>query len=460
MASSCAGRSERRAPYRSSCSRRRAIAPQAQRRRHRDRPGGGHGDEARPAAPPDQDRVQAPARAGVETESGLHPRGPPPAGLGLRLLRGLPTRRCPHPSPAGQDRGRPEGPEDRADRPGNRVQGGDPVTRERRPGAGLRLRITIAFVGAALAVSALVAGTTYALAERYLVRQRVDDALQQSLSNMRFAVQELVTTATDGGDLDEEVLEADLSALAASFNDMAAALEERIARERRFVGDVPHELRPPLTTLRASTDYLLEHGDELTPPVRRAAELLAADLEYLQRLVDDLLDLSRVEAGRVDMAWERLNVADLAREVVARRTRTGSQIVRIEVEAEPERLATVADKQRLERVVGNLLENALSHGEGKDVTVRVGAEDGSVRLAVEDRGPGIPPGAAHRIFERFYKADPSRRRREGRGSGLGLAIARENAHLHGGEIFVSNGRSGGTRFELRLPRRDIEPVEP
>jgi signal transduction histidine kinase len=476
-----------------------------------------------------------------------------------------------------------------------------------RRGVGLRLRITIAFVGAALAVSALVAGTTYALAERYLVRQRVDDSLQQSLSNVRFAAQELapapeealepeleeelleeqlselvdlleargtvdamivrdttpiassitisldsvpsgLRTAVEGGrvgytltgtprrmvfgspvpnrgleayfffpmgDLEqtlgvlgrvligvsvgavllatlvgarvstrlidpvrrasraarkvaEGLLETrlevqggdELAALAASFNDMAEALEERIARERRFVGDVSHELRTPLTTLRASTDYLLQHGEELTPSVRRAAELLAADLEYLQRLVDDLLDLSRVEAGRVDMAWERLNVADLAREVVARRTRTGGQLVRIELEAEPDRLATVADKQRLERVVGNLLDNALSHGEGRDVTVRVGAEDGSVRLAVEDHGPGIPPEAAHRIFERFYKADPSRRRREGRGSGLGLAIARENAHLHGGEIYVYNGRSGGTRFELRLPRRQHEPVEP
>ncbi len=479
------------------------------------------------------------------------------------------------------------------------------MRRRRRPrGVGLRLRITIAFLGAALAVSVLVAGTTYALAERYLVRQRIDDGLQQSISNIRFASQFLASppqeeeldeaelnvllselvdlleargtvdamivrettpiassititldsvprglrSAAEGGrvgytiigsprrmvfgspvphqaveayfffpmaDLErtldvlgrvligvsigavllatlvgtrvstrvvdpvrrasraarrvaEGLLETrlqvqggdELAALASSFNEMAATLEERIAQVRRFVGDVSHELRTPLTTLRASTDYLLHHGAELTPPVRRAAELLAADLDYLQRLVDDLLDLSRVEAGRVDMAWERLNVADLAREVVARRTRTGDHLVRIEVDAEAARLVTVADKQRLERVVGNLLDNALSHGEGKEVTVRVGAEDGTVRLSVEDRGPGIPPEAAHRIFERFFKADPSRRRGEGRGSGLGLAIARDNAHLHGGEIYVYNGTRGGARFELRLPRREHEPVEP
>ena len=480
------------------------------------------------------------------------------------------------------------------------------MSRRPRPrGVGLRLRITIAFLGAALAVSALVAGTTYFLAERYLVRQRIDDAIEQSFGNIRFAAQFLSTPepeeaqeepdpdvrlselvdlleargATDAmvvrgstlipssfdisldsvppglrvavergrvgyaltgaephrlvfgspvpsrgidayfffplGDLHqtlrilsrvligvsigavllatlvgtrvstrvvdpvrrasqaarrvaEGLLQTrlqvqggdELAALASSFNEMAATLEERIARERRFVGDVSHELRTPLTTLRASTDYLLEHGEQLTPPVRRAAELLAADLEYLQRLVDDLLDLSRVEAGRVDMSWERLNVADLAREVVARRTRTGDHHVRVDVEGEPEDLSTVADKQRLERVVGNLVDNALIHGGGKEVTVRVGAEDGTLRLSVEDQGPGIPPAAAHRIFERFFKVDPARRRGEGRGSGLGLAIARENAHLHGGEIFVYNGRRGGAKFELRLPRREQEPAEP
>ena len=472
-----------------------------------------------------------------------------------------------------------------------------------RRGTGLRLRITIAFVGAALAVSALVAGTTYALAQRYLVQQRIDDALRQGFSNVRFAVDLLAAPApgeavgleesapeerlsdlvdaleqrgvnaamvvsgdtpfpssfavsldsvprrlltavesgrvghalnwTDpprlvfgspipGQDLEayfffpltdlgqtlqilsrvligvsigavllavlvgtrvsnrvvdpmrrasraarrvaEGLLETrlevqgddELAALASSFNEMAAALEERIGRDRRFVGDVSHELRTPLTTLRASTDYLLERSDRLPASSRRAAELLAADIGYLQKLVDDLLDLSQVEAGRVDMAWERLNVADLAREVVARRSRSGGGEVAVEVEADPSKLSTVADKQRLERVVGNLVDNALTHGQGKDVTVRIAADDGILRLSVEDRGPGIPVEAGGRIFERFYKADPARPRDGRGGSGLGLAIARENAHLHGGEIVVFNGRSGGARFELTLPRREEE----
>jgi len=116
----------------------------------------------------------------------------------------------------------------------------------------------------------------------------------------------------------------------------------------------------------------------------------------------------------------------------------------------------VADKQRLERVVANLVDNAVAHGKGRDVTVRVGAGDGQLLLSVEDHGPGIPAAVIPRIFERFFKVDPARHRGDGRGSGLGLAIARENAHLHGGEIEVRSEPGRGARFTLRLPRRDLD----
>lgn len=482
----------------------------------------------------------------------------------------------------------------------------------RRPsrGLGLRWRIMIAFLGGALAVSALVAGTTYLLADRYLINQRVDASTEQSFGNVRFAVRFLARAAEAKGESEEEgeetaprpavslaelvglleargqfevlLLEGDqwfsssvaitpasvprelsrlvsvgqvayefregerdlvfgspvpgsgltafffypvddvedalgllwrvllgvavgavllaaiagfrvsrrvvhpvrraseaarrvaeglletrlpveerdeIGTLADSFNEMAAALEERIQHERRFVGDVSHELRTPLTTLRASTDYLLGRAAELPPELRRAVELLSADLEYLQRLVDDLLDISRVEAGRVQMSLEPLNLGDLVREVVARRTRAGEHRVDVVIESEPERLVTMADKQRLERVVGNLVDNALTHGQGREVRVRVASENGSLLLAVEDRGPGIPAFALTRVFERFFKADPARPRSDGRGSGLGLAIARENAHLHEGEIEVESRSGEGTRFTFRLPRKTPEPAE-
>lgn len=468
----------------------------------------------------------------------------------------------------------------------------------RRGQVGLRWRISMAFIAGALALSALVAGTTYLLAYRYLLTQRIDDSTRQAISNVRFAVLYLseaerqvslselgrvleargafeslvVERSTESedppffsssvsisprsvpgelaapvgggrvgyaflpgeprqlvfgspvpgheleayffyplGDLDQTlsvlrgvligvalgavVLAAavgarasrrlvgpvrraseaarrvadglletrltvegrdELAALARSFNEMAAALEERIARERRFVGDVSHELRTPLTTLRASTDYLLQGERDLPPSLRRAVELLSADVEYLQHLVDDLLEISRVEAGRVQMSWERLSLADLAREVAARRRRASGDDITLVVDGDPGSLATVADKQRLERVVANLVDNAVIHGEGRNVTVRVAAEGGDLLLSVEDQGPGIPVGVVPRIFERFFKADPARHRGDGRGSGLGLAIARENAHLHGGEIVVKSAPGRGATFTLRLPRLDEE----
>lgn len=278
------------------------------------------------------------------------------------------------------------------------------------------------------------------------VARRVVDPVRRTSRAARRVAEGLLETRLPGGGRDE------LGVLADSFNEMAAALEERINRERRFVGDVSHELRTPLTTLRASTEYLLERVDTLSPALRRATELLAADLDYLERLVGDLLDLSRAEAGGVRMSWEPVNLADLTREVVTRRARAGGPAVRILVEARPDQLSTVADKRRLERVVGNLVDNAITHG-GGDVTVRVGAGNGSLRVSVEDRGPGIPSGIAHRLFERFFKADPSRLRGDGRGSGLGLAIARENAHLHGGEIEVDSAPGRGSRFTFLFPRR-------
>ena len=159
------------------------------------------------------------------------------------------------------------------------------------------------------------------------------------------------------------------------------------------------------------------------------------------------------------MALEPINLADLAREVIARRARAEAGTVRLVLDAPDASLQTVADKQRLERVVGNLVDNALVHGGGAPIVVRLGADDGLLLLSVEDRGPGIPARNQQRIFERFYKGDPSRRRGDGRGSGLGLAIARENAHLHGGEIEVESQRGRGTRFIFRLPRHDPERAE-
>ena len=233
---------------------------------------------------------------------------------------------------------------------------------------------------------------------------------------------------------------------AQSFNEMAAALEAKIAdlsaaqaRERRFTADVAHELRTPLTALVGEASLLAEHLDSMPAESRRPAELLVADVGRLRRLVEDLMEISRFDAGQESVHAETVELGSLTEAAVRARGWDG----RVRIEAEKVELTT--DPRRLERIVANLVGNAVEHGV-KDVTVRVG-RDGSPFVEVADHGPGIPPEHLPHLFERFYKADPAR---ASGGTGLGLAIAQENARLLGGRIEVWSEPGEGTRFTLRL----------
>jgi signal transduction histidine kinase len=233
------------------------------------------------------------------------------------------------------------------------------------------------------------------------------------------------------------------------FNRMAAALEDTIerleaaqAQNRRFVADVAHELRTPLAALVAEASILREHLDDLPSGGRRAGELLVADVGRLRSLVDDLMELSRFDAAAERVAAEPVDLGRLV--TAAARARLPEAVLALPdgpviIESEP---------RRLERIVGNLLDNAREHAPGSRVDVTVEVAAGSVVVAVADAGPGVPDDRLERIFERFYKADPSRH--EG-SSGLGLAIAAEHAALLGGELRAANRPDGGLRIELRLP---------
>jgi signal transduction histidine kinase len=236
---------------------------------------------------------------------------------------------------------------------------------------------------------------------------------------------------------------------AESFNRMAEALGESIGRleaaqaqNRRFVADVAHELRTPLGALVAEASILREHLESLPPDSRRAGELLVTDIARLRGLVEDLMELSRFDAAAERVAFEPVDLGRLVGAIAAARLPTAMVIA-------PDAPVTIeSDPRRLERIVGNLLDNAREYAPGGVVRIeiRVGADD--VTVAVSDEGPGVPPEALERIFERFYKLDPSR---HGGSSGLGLAIASEHADLIGGSLHASNRPDGGLRLELRLP---------
>jgi signal transduction histidine kinase len=240
----------------------------------------------------------------------------------------------------------------------------------------------------------------------------------------------------------------EFGAWAASFNEMAEALETKItalseaqARERRFTSDVSHELRTPLTALVAEASLLAEHLDRMPDEARRPAELLVHDVARLRDLVEDLMEISRLDAGEARVRMEPVDVGSL----IATAVRSRRWDDRVSIDRDEVVLST--DPRRLERIVANLVGNALEHA-GRDVSVRVGKDGIGAFVEVTDTGPGISPDRLPHVFDRFYKADSSR---AGPGSGLGLAIALENARLLGGDLDVWSEVGRGTRFTLRLP---------
>jgi two-component system sensor histidine kinase MtrB len=242
-----------------------------------------------------------------------------------------------------------------------------------------------------------------------------------------------------------------------AFNRMAEALEKSIgdlraleASHRRFVADVSHELRTPLTALTTAAGVLEAHSDGLDDAGSRAARLLVRESHRLATLVEDLMEISRLDAGAAPMAWEPVDVAALVASAVATRGWNGQVEMR-----STEAVTTVADPRRLDAIVANLIGNALEHGR-PPVRVLVTAGAAEVVVVVNDAGSGIASDHLDRVFDRFYKADPARP--GGRGSGLGLAIARENARMHGGDLTVASPPGSGATFTLRLPRRVAEPL--
>nr|WP_322973659.1 MtrAB system histidine kinase MtrB [Actinacidiphila yanglinensis] len=253
--------------------------------------------------------------------------------------------------------------------------------------------------------------------------------------------------------------EDDIARLGESFNKMAQNLQVKIQQledlsrmQRRFVSDVSHELRTPLTTVRMAADVIHDARTDFDPVTSRSAELLQNQLDRFESLLSDLLEISRFDAGAAELAAEPIDLRDVVHLVVDAAEpladRKGSRVV-IRGDAQP--VIAEADARRVERVLRNLVVNAIEHGEGRDVVIRLATADGAVAVAVRDYGVGLKPGEATRVFNRFWRADPARARTTG-GTGLGLSIAVEDARLHGGWLQAWGEPGGGSQFRMTLPR--------
>jgi signal transduction histidine kinase len=296
------------------------------------------------------------------------------------------------------------------------------------------LRTLTAVLGAG-AVTATAAGTAFGVWASRRVVQPLD---QVAGAATRIAAGELTTRLPPTDD-------PDLVAIVGSFNTMVDALAARIERDARFVGNVSHELRSPLTGLITSVEVLSARRDELSPRSRQVLELVEQQLARFRATLDDLLELARLDDAGREEEMPAVDLAALAREVLAV---TGRPAGLLSVDGDA-RTVVRGDKRQLERAVRNLLDNADRHAGG---TCRIGVEQcgNSVVITVDDAGPGVPPEDRERIFERFTRG-PHAGRRSLPGAGLGLAIVAETAARHGGAAWCSGRADGGARMTLSLP---------
>jgi two-component system sensor histidine kinase MtrB len=259
----------------------------------------------------------------------------------------------------------------------------------------------------------------------------------------------------------------ELARLATTFNGMAEALQRQIQQledlsrvQRRFVSDVSHELRTPLTTVRMAADVLHEGRAGFAPAAARSAELLQAELDRFEALLVDLLEISRYDAGAASLETDDVDLVALVRRVVDQvsgvATRRGVVVDLTGVPATP--VLAEVDHLRIERVLRNLLVNAVDHAEGGPVEISVAGDDHAVAIAVRDHGLGLKPGEAGLVFTRFWRGDPSRARTTG-GTGLGLAIALEDVRLHGGWLQAWGEPGVGAAFRMTLPRKAAETFD-
>ncbi len=252
--------------------------------------------------------------------------------------------------------------------------------------------------------------------------------------------------------------EDDMARLAVSFNDMAESLSRQITQleefgnlQRRFTSDVSHELRTPLTTVRMAADLIYDHSEQLDPTLRRSTELMVNELDRFETLLNDLLEISRHDAGVAELSVEAVDLRSTVRSALASVGHLAEEAgVELQVDMPDVGVIAEVDARRVERILRNLIANAIDHAEQQPVQIHMGVDEDTVAVTVRDFGVGLRPGEEKLVFSRFWRSDPSRVRRSG-GTGLGLAISIEDARLHQGRLEAWGEPGQGACFRLTLP---------
>ncbi|WP_238473609.1 MtrAB system histidine kinase MtrB [Nocardioides cavernaquae] len=307
--------------------------------------------------------------------------------------------------------------------------------------------VTRALLTAGVLLLVLVAGLTWLVTRQVVTPIRLARRVAERLA---------------AGQLEERLRvrgEDDIARLAQSFNQMAANLQRQIRQleelsrvQRRFTSDVSHELRTPLTTVRMAGDVLHDARGDFDPVTARAAELLQTELDRFEGLLSDLLEISRFDAGAAVLDVDDVNLVDLAHRIVdMTRPLAEQRGTEVRVLATNAPVLAEADHRRVERILRNLVTNAIDHAESSGVVVYVAGNEHAASVAVRDHGIGLAAGESALVFNRFWRADPARARTSG-GTGLGLAISLEDTHLHGGWLQAWGQPGKGAQFRLTLPR--------
>ena len=288
--------------------------------------------------------------------------------------------------------------------------------------------------------------------------------LRQAINPVRDAAE--IAEQLTAGDLNRRmqvVGEDEMARLAISFNEMAVSMQQQISRlenlsrlQQRFVSDVSHELRTPLTTIRMASEVIADGKDRMDPASARSAELLQSQIARFESLLTDLLEVSRFDASASILELRDVEIKDLVIQTMDQLQLTDLEKVQIHLPEGP--VIASVDPRRIERVLRNLISNAIDHSEGKGIEITVKQTNREVAVGVRDYGIGFTERESERLFDRFWRADPSRSRLRG-GTGLGLSIAMDDAKLHQGSLKAWGAPGKGANFVLTVPKAPGIPIQ-